>query len=78
MDRLENKDNNCTIELDYCLDRIGRSGIILVIFEPELKSRQKWNDNARYLFSSDLMFVDLSDADATEKNLTLLVEEIKR
>ena len=78
MERLNNKDNNCTVELKYCLEKIGREGVVLVTFEEGLSNRSNWNDVTKYLFSKDLVFIDLSTPEAVERNFDLLVEEIRR
>ena len=78
MERLNNQDNNCTTELEYCLERIGRKSVVLVIFEEGLNNRSNWNDITRYTFSKNLMFIDLSTSEAIERNFSLLAEEIRR
>ena len=77
MDRLQNKDNNCTVELDYCLDKIGRKGLILVLFEEGLQNRKDWTETARFLFSQDLLYIDLSTTEAVAQNFSKLVERIE-
>ena len=77
MQRLQNKNNNCTVELDYCLDRMGREGLILVVFEDGLQNRKDWTETARFLFSQDLMYIDFSTPEAFSQNLSKLVERIK-
>ena len=78
MKRLIDANNNCTKELQYCLDKKGLEKIILVIFDPELKNRENWNDVTRFLLPQCLLFIDLSGANAVERNLKHLVEEVRR
>ena len=78
LNRLESDDNNCTCELRFCLEKLGRKRIVLVIFDQDLNDRRNWSDKAQYLFPDNMVWVDLSTEEAMARNFSRFVEEIHK